>query len=272
MKKLLVLLLLACIGTAQAQTNSLPYQTGFDASAPAGWQLFKKGASTDPNVKWATTSFGAYAGAMCLYHGYPVGGTLLTDDWYVSPGFNFSNGGQIDSIRRSFSGFGTPQTGDTVAIYLLKGSADPALAASKTLLLDFRGSGYSNDNSWYKVPQVTIPSSSGTSYIAIRYRTTNNWLDVRFDNLSLSGKSAASVKNIRTEPEFTITPNPASSVITINARQRYSAVRIYDATGKMVVESAAATSLNVSGLSAGTYVVQVVTESGTSATSRFVKR
>jgi len=72
--------------------------------------------------------------------------SAVTDDWFVSPPFNFSNGGKLDSISFWFGGFGIPALSDTVAIYLVQGSSDPALATSTTTLLDFRAGNYQNDN------------------------------------------------------------------------------------------------------------------------------
>lgn len=174
-----------------AQTTSLPYSTGFENNNPPSWQVFRKGAQ-DPTSIWTLNTVGAYAGTKYLYHGYPTSGTTVTDDWYVSPPFAFTTGGNLDSFRASFAGFGMPDVGDTVAIYLLTGSADPALATSKKLLLDFRGSNYQSGIGWKKFTGITIPNTPGTSYIAFRYRTVNNWMDVSFDNLSVSGKGGAS--------------------------------------------------------------------------------
>ncbi len=181
--------------TTKAQT-SLPYFTGFDNSLQqAGWQEFRKG---DPAVyQWTLTNMSPYSSSTHLRHDYPVGGTFETNDWYVSPPFNFSAGGKIDSVRAYFSGFSKPGDfyDDTVAIYLLQGSPDPALATSHTLLFDFRGANYQNDDVWRKFSNISIPPTAGQSYIAFYYKTVISWLDVRFDNLSLSANALVPVAN-----------------------------------------------------------------------------
>src|SRR5688572_18629963 len=99
------LLILACLLHESFAQTTLPYYSGFDnAAEQSGWVTFRKGSTA--NGAWSVASFGAYSAPNSLSHNYPVGGSTPTDDWRVSPGFNFSNGGMIDSIRHNFSGFG----------------------------------------------------------------------------------------------------------------------------------------------------------------------
>ena len=133
MKYNLYLLGLLCVlfsSEAMAQTP-LPYYTGFDnASEKAGWTEYRKG--DNGLYQWKFININPVSAPGVLLHNYPVGGSVPTDDWFVSPPFNFSNGGKLDSIYFSFTGFGVPALIDTVAIYLLQGNADPALATTST--------------------------------------------------------------------------------------------------------------------------------------------
>ena len=101
MKKIFTILsfiLVACI-YCKAQTP-LPYYTGFDnAAQKAGWLDFRKGFLSPSD--WTYNSFSAFSAPNSLHHDYPVGSanTDTTLDWFVSPAFNFSSGGMIDSIR-----------------------------------------------------------------------------------------------------------------------------------------------------------------------------
>lgn len=236
-----------------AQTTPLPYITGFE-NAPSLWQLIRKGHA-DPFYKWTISNINAYSGNS-LYHGYPVGGTFATDDWYVSPPFSFAAGGKIDSLRHFFSGFGNPQAGDTVAIYLLNGNADPDLA-SKTLLYDFRDAKYVPDHTWNKTTNITIPPTSGSCYIAFRYRTVNNWLDVRFDNLGISGISTGVHHIYMVGKDFTTVPNPVINSITIHTRVAFRQVNIYNITGKTVYSHPFQSTIDLSHLPAGPYFLEL---------------
>jgi hypothetical protein len=213
MRKLFTLALtFVCICSINAQT-ALPYFTGFDnVASQSGWTQYRTGSTA--NGAWSYVSMQAFTTPSCMYHGYPVGGSSVTIDWFVSPAFNFPAGGTIDSVRYNFSGFGMPNTNDTVAIFLLNGSQTPSLA-TKTLLFDFRGAEYNNDNVWRKKTNLSIPASAGQSYIAIKYVTTVNWLDVRFDNIALSGISGVGLNSNTNSESLVIFPNPVNTELSI---------------------------------------------------------
>lgn len=202
----------ALFSSLKAQV-SLPYVTGFDnAGQQAGWQQFRKGVNSQFQ-EWEFDNAQAFSAPTSLVHYYPVGGTDPMDDWFVSPAFEIPSGGMLDSVRYYFSGFGTPAAGDTVFIYLLTGNPDPDLA-SKMILFEFSGLDYINDNTWRKLEPIELPSAPGNSYLAFRYRTVNNWLDVRFDNVAISGTSSAGIS----EQEYntvTLFPNPANGQVRL---------------------------------------------------------
>ncbi|MFA6152371.1 MAG: T9SS type A sorting domain-containing protein [Chitinophagaceae bacterium] len=255
MKKLLCAFAV-CIGfNAMAQTKPLPYFTGFEELPATDWQVIRKGAAS-PYYLWKIDSGTPYAGKLSLYHGYPVGGTTVTDDWFVSPAFSLSSGGNIDSIRHNFSGFGTPATGDTVGLYLLSGNPDPALASSVTLLYDFRNTKYTADHAWYKVSNVPIPPVTGNAYIGIRYHTVSNWLDVRFDNLSISSKKPSSIRNVYKQgTDFTVSPVPVMHSLHINSTVPFKWIELYDAMGRRILQQAFEPSIDLSTITSGQYVL-----------------
>jgi hypothetical protein len=254
-----------------AQT-AMPYFTGFDnASQKNGWQMFRKGATG--TYQWTYSTFEPYSGTDCLYHDYPVGGTTVTDDWYVSPAFNLSSGGKLDSIRHHFSGFGTPATGDTLAIYMLTGNADPALATSKVLLYDFRGTNYVNDNTWRLTSNITLPSASGSSYIAIRYKTIVNWITVKFDNIRLRSNTTTGISNTETAAEQTkVYPNPANNVINIESQAHIAQINITDIKGRSVLNTTFKKCVDLSDFKTGIYLLTCITSSGERINKTFVKK
>ena len=227
-----------CWCTVQAFTQvSLPYYTGFDDNASlTGWTSYRKG-STD-SQQWAADNGGAFSPAKSLVHYYPVGGSTVTDDWFVSPALLIPEGGTLDSVRYAFSGFGMPQTEDTVAIYLLNGSPDPALATGKQLLYLFTGNAYQNDNVWRLLAPLALNPANGNSYLAFRYRTTVNWLDVRFDNVHISGIGAAGISE-NTEEQVMLFPNPAEGTLQFFANGSATTetdfqLTLYDQNGRPV--------------------------------------
>ncbi|MEX1001047.1 MAG: T9SS type A sorting domain-containing protein [Crocinitomicaceae bacterium] len=194
MKKLL--LVLSCCFTAALYGQT--YSTGWDNTADqSDWTEIRKGDAS--LYQWLYDNFEFVSSSYSLAHYYPVGGSIPTDDWFVSPVFDFSDGGMVDTLWKNFSGFGTPNPGDTIGLYLLNGSTDPDLA-NKAVLYMFTDSVYNNDNVWRKDSLIPVPAVSGDSYLAFRYRTVVNWLDVKFDNLSVTENALLSISQVFDTP------------------------------------------------------------------------
>lgn len=255
-----------------AQTK-LPYYSGFDnAAETTGWQQFRLGTTASSLPYWVYTTSGPYSAPQCLTHSYPVGGTVPTDDWFVSPEFNFSAGATIDSIRRSFSGFGNPNNGDTVAIYLLNGNQDPAKATSIVRLFDYRGADYTNDRIWHKTAAIAIPATSGKSFIAIRYKTIVNWLDVKFDNIAISSKASSSIHT--TSPatiQISSYPNPTRDLLYLSSPVPVKEHFVYDLSGRLLQRHAYTGTISMNHLPAGTYLLHSVLDNEEIICERIVK-
>lgn len=238
MKKKLLLTALGyfffCCLSLMAQV-ALPYYSGFDnAAQKAGWTEYKKAATTFSHWGYG----GGFSAPSAVGHDYsPSTGISLTDNWFVSPAFLITNGGTLDSIRYKCAGFSVPAADDTVAVYLLNGSQDPALATSRTLLFDVRGADYVNDYTYKLKNNITLPASIGNSYIAIRYRNTNcssKWLTVSFDNVAISGNSAAGIFDANNSSDNpTIYPNPAKGKFYIYAGS-INGIEIFNLAGEKI--------------------------------------
>lgn len=247
-----------------AQTK---YYSGFDnASQLFGWTQYRKGDLG--NYNFNISSNNAYSPLDCLSHDYPVGGSIATIDWYVSKEFNFSLGGKIDSLRFNFSGFGSPGNDDTVAIYLLVGSQDPNLATNKIVLHDFRDTNYKRTGNWEKLTNINIPNTSGKTYLAFKYKTVNNWLTVKFDNLALTQNANTSIK-MYDNYAINIYPNPTKGFVYINSDilndQNNYTIKIYDNFGKLVLEKMKndETQLDISNFVNGIYHILLIDNENT---------
>lgn len=272
----LALFLSAALAHSQVQ---LPYSTGFDnAVEQDGWNTYRLGAIGQFN-NWGYNSINPHGAPLSIYHNYPVGGTSFTDDWFVSPMMNLESGGMIESVWHSFAGFGLPQTADTVAIYLLIGSPNPGLASERILLHDYRAD-YQNDNTWYETEDIPIPAAASISYIAFRYKTVVNWLDVKFDDLSIVG-TVTGIEELTPSPsmQFVLYPNPTSDVIRLNTEHHSISepviISIYNGAGLQVMnlgmQSAETAPINVESLPTGIYTVVVQNSDGL-LSQRFLKQ
>lgn len=249
---------------------TLPYYSGFDTQEQKdGWTEYKTAATQFSH--WGDGGINSYSDPSCISHDYsPSTGIDLTDNWYVSPGFSINNGGVLDSIRYRFSGFSVPDTGDTIAIYLLNGSQDPT-SASKTLLFDFRGNEYQPDDVYRIKTGLVLPPMGGLSYFAMRYRNTDcssKWLTVYFDNISISGTSLG-VNNKLKEDNVSIYPNPSNGKFRISHTNDVISISINDYTGKTVYYSSntnnhTTTEIDLSDEPKGIYLINIKRNKGLS--------
>ena len=230
------------------------YYTGFDdLDQNSSWSLLIQGDSTPVN-EWQVSNAHNLTPPNSLEHLYPVMGQTLVDNYFVSPAFNFSNGGMIDSISHRFSGFGTPMGEDTIGIYLLVGGNTPSTASSSFALKIFTDSEYINDGNWRTSKKIVIPSVSGESYLAFRYSTTVNWLDVQFDELYVSGGFIVGKEDAKTQSKLKITSNPVARTISFN-QTLYGEYRIFTVHGRLVKTGILNSNfLNVEELPRGTYI------------------
>src|SRR5690606_19684816 len=110
--------------------------------------------------------------------------------------------------------------------------------AQKTLLHLFTDSTYNNDGVWYLLNAVNIPAASGSCYLAFRYETENNWLDVRFDRLVVSQSLPTQINQRKSNTVFQVFPNPANQSIWVsyNQSENYNSVmEIINALGSVEI-------------------------------------
>ena len=90
--------------------------------------------------------------------------------------------------------------------------------------------------------------------------------------IDLISDTPASSEEFFTE-NFTMYPNPVTDVLNIQSKKGLvgNEIRITDITGKVVKVQKDASSVNVSDLSSGTYLIDITTNEG-KATSKFVKK
>ncbi|MEG0916872.1 MAG: T9SS type A sorting domain-containing protein [Myroides sp.] len=90
--------------------------------------------------------------------------------------------------------------------------------------------------------------------------------------IDLIGQDPASSEHFFTE-NFNLYPNPATDVLNISSKNglEMKEIRITDMTGKVVKVQKDVSTVNVSNLAAGTYLIDITTNVG-KATSKFIKK
>ncbi len=258
------LLAAACVS---ATAQNLPYSTGFEtAQEQADWDLFRLGPAMNNPYEWAINNGS-------LNHYYPVGGTELTNDWMVSPEIDLTSGVMLDSLDFKATGFGTPFGEDTVALYVISGNKNPALANNIELLYLLSDSSYNPDNMWRTIKNIAIPSQLGNGYLAFRYQTTVNWLDVFVDNISIGATTSIDNGELSSF-SFSVMPNPTSERIrlAVPEQERVEQILLTNLNGSTIRQfNATERDLDIAGVAPGIYLLRVATAS-TSHSTRIVVR
>lgn len=98
-----------------------------------------------------------------------------------------------------------------------------------------------------------------------------NPLPAGFDEVTLSSIQSVAEHNV---PRLSVYPDPASDVLNVGTTARLLALELYEATGRKVSSrpaSGTTTSMDVSSLATGQYIVRAITVAGV-GTTRFIKR
>ncbi|WP_118953057.1 T9SS-dependent choice-of-anchor J family protein [Taibaiella helva] len=203
--------------STSAQT-ALPYSTNFDnATQKTGWQFFRKGYNSVHSWKYLSD---APDGAIippsapdCLFHQYPMDGDAqLTNDWAVSPSLNLSTGAKVSFKINVYSIMGL-QTGDSVQLYLLKGSADPATATGKVLLANLIGLHSSANHNFRDTANIVVPATSGPAYLAFHYTSYSNWYTVAVDNFEAKAITTSVEESRMARAAWKLYPNPVRQTL-----------------------------------------------------------
>ena len=89
--------------------------------------------------------------------------------------------------------------------------------------------------------------------------------------IRLNGSYSLGVDTFNETNDFKIYPNPTNDLININSNNNHSftSVKVYDLSGKMLIESSD-NKISVSNLSSGVYLLRIMTETG-EITKKFIK-
>lgn len=271
---LALLFILGIVSFSNAQIT-LPYTNGFDTdSQNADWMLYRKGLTTidgNPSHTWEPhASAGAVTAPNYLWHDYPVGytGTQMTNDWLVSKSINLTNGAKL-SVKAWIYTMGGVMPGDSIEIYVLKNSQDPAVATKVKIasLISMAGTtGTMDAPTWKDTANIVIPATTGNAYLAFRYSSINNWFTVALDNLKLAANPTGIEDVAKGKVSLQLYPNPATSVLQwkIDSDDLQQAARtegiIFNYTGHELKRFRIGDAkLDISSLEPGVYFVRIGT-------------
>lgn len=225
-----------------------------------------KGYDTSSNYAVAQTNCNLIikqpaAGARLKVHGFYVNNTTYT-------ALSMKKG---DGFAKKFGG----ATGNDPDYFMVTVKANNTTDSVSFYLADFLNSDNSKDYiltdwRWVDLTKLGAPdtlkftlSSSDVGAFGM-----NTPAFFAMDNFTLM--QSTGLNEVTHEIEATIYPNPASSLLHVDAgNHKISLLTVYDLAGKEVLQSQTST-VDVEGLNNGLYILRMITEDGI-ATSRFLK-
>jgi hypothetical protein len=119
--------------------------------------------------------------------------------------------------------------------------------------------------------KVTDPSSAGILYVGDgpSSNVAEGYIAV-MDEAVDTDNMGSGIINKTASAQFGIAPNPVENVLNIISKDQVASVAIFDLTGKLVMTSFN-TSVDVTNLKSGAYLVQVTNAKGNVGAKKFVK-
>ena len=237
---------------------------GFESGTSGSWMAY----NVSGDQEWIFPEFGGkYTAKM---YGAHAGVNYANEDWLISSSLDLTS---KEDVYFSFTN-----------VKNLDG--DPLMLFAST---DYDGSGNPNDFTWDDITDQATWSSGdyeyaftegvdlgdyegGSVYLAFKYTSTDAAAAVyKLDNMQVYILKTVGV-NENSTASFSVYPNPAQDYITFNSDHNGS-IAIIDASGRVVKNAAfgaGTTTLSVSGLNNGVYIVKSTMDDGSVSISKLV--
>lgn len=260
MKKFLLPILLLSVFTAKAQTSILPTQGNFDfeggTPTNAYWWFMGAGSGVTSNFVWQTAE---KHGGNAAYQ-LNITASTLADQWRLQVTSTYNEAaatyptvatGTSYTLRfwlKTTNGGGTVRFSNTGTSLW---SSDTAITQGDWTLYSYT---FTGNGTKFKPYLEFGKSNIGTYYI---------------DDVALYETATLAVNDVAKPKSGTIYPNPANDVINLDDAIYKDAktINVYDASGKKLISTQAAKTINVSTLPKGVYML--ATEKGKSY--KFIK-
>ena len=255
-----------------SQPQTLPFTENFDNGMPACWSVLDVDGdgytwepSTEPysyydGVDLSGTGYNdSYGFILSGSYSNALGTALTPDNWLITPALVIPSSGATLSfyVAAQDSSYANEHYG----VYVSTTGTNPS---NFTLLYeeDLDADGGPRATGAWKQKIVNLPYGNQNIYLAIRHFNCEDMFLIDIDDFSVTPGVGVENHGLSTK----IYPNPANTVLNINANSNISRVEVFNMMGQMVGSYTANdvnTQINTTNFSNGVYMVKIDTENGT---------
>jgi len=237
---------------AQCDVVTVPYANGFESTDNLSCFTYE-----DVNggfmSGWALEDdFPTHAGEGGMMYTYDS--DLPGDDWFFLPGLQLTAGVSYELTFRYRSGLGVVGLFENLDVDY--GTAPSAAAMSGNRLLSFEDIDSSFDSDFALATATITPTEDGAYYIGFHSFSDIDQGYIQIDDVAVNVTLAT---NGFDKNAFTFSPNPVKDVLHFSNNQKITGISVYNLLGQQVLAKNTIQNgtLDLSGLSAGTYVLKV---------------
>lgn len=246
------LFLFATIGHAQCEPVTVPYFLGFETTENTSCVAIEDVNGGFMSGWYIDYLFSTHGGDASMTYEYDS--DLPGDDWFFTHGLSLTAGVTYELTFRYRSTLGFSDLLENLDVDY--GTAANAAAMSGIRLLSFENIDTSFESPFTLATTTITPTADGVYYIGFHCFSEPDQGYLQIDDISLT-TTLATVgfdKNA-----FTFSPNPVKDVLRFSNDNNITSITIYNLLGQQVLtkNSAVNGSLDMTGLSAGPYVLKV---------------
>ncbi len=264
-----------------SQPQTLPFTENFDNGMPACWSVLDADGdgytwepSTEPysyfdGVDLSGTGYNdSYGFILSGSFSNALGTALTPDNWLITPALVIPSSGATLSFYVAAQD--ASYANEHYGVYVSTTGTNPS---NFTLLYeeDLDADGGPRAGGTWKQKMVNLPYGGQNIYLAIRHFNCEDMFLIDIDDFSVTPGVGVENHGLSTK----IYPNPANTVLNINATSNINRVEVYNMMGQMVGMYEANdvnTQINTSSFANGVYTVKISTENGTSTKKFTVAR
>ena len=260
------------ICVAVVALNAQNFTENFDQSGvPQGWSLIDNdgdGNDWESSVDLLGTGYGYNGSDGCiLSKSYDNNtGVLYPDNYLVSPSLTLGAGATL-----TFAVTGQDASYCNEHYSVLVSTTDMNVASFTTVFEEtFQDA---KDQATWQIKTIDLSSYAGqTVYVAFRHHDVADMFYLDLDDVNVTNATLATTGIVENENNMTVYPNPATSVLNVNA-EGYNTIEIVNMLGQVVYTANARNNMqiNVSNYNNGVYFVRMNGANGTS-TQKFIKK